>query len=661
MNYLLAGLFLYSSLYSIAQIPSGGTEIINSPQSDYYFYDADNIANVKTVAVSGQSFSEAFHIQVEGQPSSAWSQQLQFTETGGIETGDIVLFSFWGKVVSSLEETGGGFATALVENNTTYDKEVYHTANLTTEWVQYFAPFEAGHSLAANEMSIAFHLGFANQAIEIADIKVINYGTGRTLEEMPKTEVTYIGRAEDAEWRLAANERIEQIRKGDIQVKVLSKDGLPAETAVVSIRMIEHQFGFGSAIAAEQFLNDKQFRDTALALFNEYTLENALKWQSYQWPQVKVTARNTVDMMLAHGKRVRGHVLVWPSWRYNPDYLQDYENDPDQLREEINARIDEVVTEFNGDLIDWDVINEVYANHDFMDILGYGEMAEWFKRTRAINSTAKLYINDYSILSAGGLDLNHQNSFFSTIQQIDSNGGNVEGIGLQSHFNSQLTPITKVYSILDRFAELEKDIKITEFDVDVNDQNLQSDYTRDFMTIMFSHPSVKSFIMWGFWAGRHWKPEAAMYDLDWTPRRNLQEYRKLVFDTWWTDEYISVTDSEGVLTSRGFLGKYEITSTYNGETIVDTVLVDDNMGANLITIDYGKVLGTSNTKNLIKPLYPNPTYGFVELPERLTYSILNIEGVEMLSGKGRKLDLSSLEAGSYIIRTSKGNYVVLKK
>lgn len=661
MKYFILGITLFLSVNSIAQIPAGGVEIINPPLEDFYFYDADQIVDHSIVPVSGQSFTQAFRVQVDGQPSNSWSQQLQFTETGGIKTGDIVLFSFWARVISSLEETGGGFATALVENNTTYDKEVYNTGNLTNEWVQYFAPFEAANTLAASEMSIAFHLGFAYQTIEIADIRVINYGDSKTLEEMPETEVTYIGREEDAEWRVAANERIEQVRKGDIEVSVLDPDGQPAEGAVVSIKMLEHEFGFGSAIAADQFLEDKQFRDTALALFNEYTLENALKWQSYQWSQVKVTARNTVDLMLAHDKRVRGHVLVWPSWRYNPDYLQDLEDDPEQLRAEINARIDEVVMEFNGDLIDWDVINEVYANHDFMDILGYDEMAEWFNRTRSINSSAKLYINDYSILSAGGLDLSHQDSFYSTIQQIDADGGMVEGIGLQSHFNNQLTPITKVYTILDHFAELKKDIKITEFDVEVNDQDLQADYTRDFMTIIFSHPSVKSFIMWGFWAGRHWKPEAAMYDLDWTPRKNLQAYKELVFDTWWTDEMVATADEQGSLTSRGYLGKYEITSTYKGEMRVDTVQVTNNSEVNSFTIDYGQVTGSVKPLKTIKPVYPNPTNGTVELPERLKFSVLNAEGIEVLSGRSRKLNLSNQPAGSYIIKTEKGNFVVVKK
>ena len=89
---------------------------------------------------------------------------------------------------------------------------------------------------------------------------------------------------------------------------------------------------------------------------------------------------------------------------------------------------------------------------------------------------------------------------------------------MQGHFGTDLTPISRVYNILERFAELDKEIKITEFDINTTQRDVQADYTRDFMTILFSHSSVKSILVWGFWASRHWNPEAAFYEKDWTIR-----------------------------------------------------------------------------------------------------------------------------------------------
>jgi GH35 family endo-1,4-beta-xylanase len=96
-----------------------------------------------------------------------------------------------------------------------------------------------------------------------------------------------------------------------------------------------------------------------------------------------------------------------------------------------------------------------------MDILGKDIMADWFKRVRNNDRTVKLYLNDYSILSGGGSDTKKQDSYYNLVKYIDEKGGDVEGIGMQGHFGSELTSIPKVYTILDRFAELGKEIKIT--------------------------------------------------------------------------------------------------------------------------------------------------------------------------------------------------------
>jgi hypothetical protein len=45
---------------------------------------------------------------------------------------------------------------------------------------------------------------------------------------------------------------------------------------------------------------------------------------------------------------------------------------------------------------------------------------------------------------------------------------------------------------------------INEFDMNILDKELQADYTRDFLKLWFSHPSMEAFIMCGFWGKAHW-------------------------------------------------------------------------------------------------------------------------------------------------------------
>lgn len=110
---------------------------------------------------------------------------------------------------------------------------------------------------------------------------------------------------------------------------------------------------------------------------------------------------------------------------------------------------------------------------------------------------------------------------------------------------------------LDRFAQFGKPLQITEFDVDTNDEQAQADYTRDVMTVMFSHPATSGFLMWGFWEGSHWKPKCAMYRTDWSEKPNARAYRDLVFGQWWTNAS-GKTAADGAYSARAFLGEYEI-------------------------------------------------------------------------------------------------------
>jgi hypothetical protein len=62
----------------------------------------------------------------------------------------------------------------------------------------------------------------------------------------------------------------------------------------------------------------------------------------------------------------------------------------------------------------------------------------------------------------------------------------MDGIGLQSHFPERVTPMDDLMKRLDRFAAFEKELEITEFDINTSDKATQADYTRDFMTATFS-------------------------------------------------------------------------------------------------------------------------------------------------------------------------------
>ena len=105
--------------------------------------------------------------------------------------------------------------------------------------------------------------------------------------------------------------------------------------------------------------------------------------------------------------------------------------------------------------------------------------------------------------------------------------------------------------LLDQFAAFGKDLQVTEFDVAVADEQVQADYTRDFLTVCFSHPAIKGFMIWGFWEGAHWKPSAAMIRRDWSTKPNYDAWNDLIYRQWWTDTR-GVTAGDGTFVRAAF-------------------------------------------------------------------------------------------------------------
>jgi hypothetical protein len=118
--------------------------------------------------------------------------------------------------------------------------------------------------------------------------------------------------------------------------------------------------------------------------------------------------------------------------------------------------------------------------------------------------------------------------------------------------------------VLDQFSQLGLPIESTELSLNIEDRGLQADYMRDYMIAFFSHPNVNGIMLWGFWEGRHWRPQAALFARDWTPRPQWAAWQDLVNKQWKTDTKVT-SDEHGIARVRGFCGEYEIEAATNGK------------------------------------------------------------------------------------------------
>jgi endo-1,4-beta-xylanase len=364
-------------------------------------------------------------------------------------------------------------------------------------------------------------------------------------------------------------------------VEVVDAQGRPALGAQVEVEQLTHAFRFGTAVVPKRFVADDAdsaaYRAKFLALFNGAVPENQLKWAALagdfgpENADFETTAAG-LRWARAQGAEVRGHVLVWPSWQNSPKSLRALEPAPPALREAIRAHIASTGAR-SAELTDeWDVVNEPYTNHDFMDIFGNEVMVEWFKAAATALPGQRLYLNDYGILSGGGLNRAKQDAYFNTAKYLLDRGAPLSGLGLQGHFGSALTPPERLLEILDRMATLGLPLRVTEFDVDMADEQVQADYTRDFYLTLFSHPAVDGIYTWGFWASHHWLPRAAYFTADWTERPNGRALRELLRERWWTRHRAPVGE-RGELALRAFAGSQRVRAILGTREVEATVEV----------------------------------------------------------------------------------------
>lgn len=509
-------------------------------------------------------FSKVMRMATRKIPETPWGFQTNAKCSVGVKKGEVLLAVFWARAAMASEEAESTFVFELAHEP--YTKSASFRFECGRNWSKFYVPFVAAMDYGAGDIALHFQGGSRRQTIEVGALRVMSYGHGVALGQLPYTPLTYKGRAPEAAWRTEAAASIEKNRKAQLTIVVHRISGRVASWADVSVRQERHAYAFGSAVAASPLLDEgpdaDMYRDVIARDFNKVTIENDLKWPEFEGNRQR--ALDAVKWLREAGLAVRGHTLLWPAWNRLPKDVAALSGKPEELRKRTLDHVRDEVTAFKGQLAEWDVVNEPVTNTDVQRVLGNGFLADVFKLTRELDPQARLFINDYGILSHGGTDIEHQDGYYRTIRALLDTKAPVQGIGMQGHFNEQLTAPTKIWDILDRFAEFNLPIQITEHDINVWDEEVMADYTRDFMTAVFAHPATTGIITWGFWEKRHWIPNAAPWTTDWRLREHGRAWYELVYKKWWT-RVNTQTGRTGVAKVRGFLGDYTVEVRYGSK------------------------------------------------------------------------------------------------
>lgn len=501
-------------------------------------------------------------------PNAAKIFGAQFTQPlhGGVEKGEIVLalVKAWasdapsGEVMAKLQLKSAPY-TAFAESR---------AIGVHPTWITLPILFTADRDIAPGTAAIVLLCGHKKQTLEVESVQVLKFPQSTDPAVFPKLKPvprTYEGREPDAQWRRLALERIERHRKADLELTVNGKEGNPLVNIDVHIKLRRHAFGFGSAVVAKRFsgssVDDQKYRELVDRLFSIVVFENDLK--DGQWapdlPADRRQQRNAelntaIDWLSQRHIGIRGHYLMQVATPYN---LHDIK-EPADIRARVLGSVEERLRFVKNRVVEWDVINHPIA-WSGADMLNKRPGLEQLDRDVFILARTltqlPFFVNEDQVFRPGP----QCDETFAYIQALQNAGLDVAGLGNQAHVHESHIPTPEhMLAVTDRFATVVQHQSITEFDiVTTEDEQLAADYTRDILIATFSHPAYTSFLLWGFWEGSHWKPEAASWTKDWHPRARGAVLEDLITKRWHTELDLT-TDAEGKISWRGFPGWYEV-------------------------------------------------------------------------------------------------------
>lgn len=544
-------------------IPAGGREVLLGDLAKAYasaWKDGGTARYQKAGEAGGPSF---WRFDLPAAAPNEWDAQLNVKIGEPIRKGDQCVAIFQARAWGGA--SAGGTGNVEIHRPPDYPKLALNAFVAGPEWKQVLLPFTAREDVEAGKAGVAIQFGARAQKLDLGGVRLVNYGPDFPAEKLPKLYAHYEGREPGAPWRAAAAERIEKIRKGDFTLQVVDAGGKPVPGAEVKVALKRHAFGFGTAVTAQWLNNDSQdgrrYREVVDAHFSKVVFENDLKpfaWDAARKPSNGSFRMEWLDRGLAwlneRNIPVRGHYLLWAPWENWSEKLRD---DPAALRGKIMDSIRKKVPAVGDRVCEWDAVNHPAGwsgDGGVERVTGEELFNDVFREARAL-SKLPMWINEDQVFRPG----RQQDSYHDIIRRMKEKGDAPDGIGNMAHFHRSFVPgVPDMLAISDRFAALVPNLQITEYDFTCEgDEELAADFTRDILTMAFSHPAYTGFVTWGFWEGAHWRPESALWAKDWTPRASGRVWMDLVGGAWSTRGTFKA-DGQGRVVFRGFYGRYEV-------------------------------------------------------------------------------------------------------
>jgi len=579
--------------------------------------------SVKDVEIDGQKYKvreiKTNTNEFGEMPPLASVQAMAWSVLNDFNKGEIGLLSFKARATEITDESGVANVLVVFEESINWSKALKEQVPITSEWKQYYFPvYNAYKDLPANWGSrFFFGVGGKSMTLQVADFSLVSFGVNEDVRKLLMPERKgYKGIEEDAVWRQEAKNRIEKYRKEDISIEVKDINGNPVPGAKIDVKLTENEFMFGAALCEREVLDEyldlSTIRGQTLDRFMNNDMNAAVCADMLKAPGVvntdAISGIKMVNEYLSRGKRVRGHTIFWDQEALMP--FDRYKTMPyDEIYKQTMDYVRALAYTFKGKLVHWDVLNEPHdSNYIRLNYNTTRLYTDIFKEVKKIDPDVKLYVNETGIEGKPNREFQDRiPGFLNIVKQMQMEGAPIEGIGIQAHCTNYYYP-QGFYHQLDECSKVVDEIAVTEYDFQNIDDTYAPNHLEDMMLATFSHPKATAFIVWGIEDSMHWRgtDDAPFFNRDWTSKPAYDVWKRLTEVEFATNATLT-TDESGRASIRAFRGDYEITCSFNGNTV--TVLlgntVDGGSAVHFVVKADGSISGVASNgirekKNPIK-------------------------------------------------------------
>ncbi|KAK3193044.1 hypothetical protein Dsin_024354 [Dipteronia sinensis] len=301
------------------------------------------------------------------------------------------------------------------------------------------------------------------------------------------------------EWSSHQQQSINKVRKTNVRIQALDKQGNPLRNATISIEQKSPSFPFGCAMN-KNILNNPAYQNWFTSRFKVTTFENEMKWYSTE-PSPGHEDYSVPDAMINFAKQhniaVRAHNIFWDDPKYQPGWLNSLS--PTDLWKAVNKRITSIMSKYKGQVIAWDVVNENLHWNFFESKLGTKFSGDIYSKAHALDGATTLFMNDYNTIEESGDKRSVPAKYLEKLREIQKYPGIANAkmaIGLEGHFNTPNLPYMR--SAIDTLAAAGLPIWLTE--VDVQSGPSQAKYLEQVLREAHSHPKVNGIVIWSAWS-----------------------------------------------------------------------------------------------------------------------------------------------------------------